>query len=134
MHIPPDAEGCALCWLVEGRSSVGLHESLGATEAPYLLCVFWTHAQSNSYLHPQPLVANRIAPGSRPMKPPMKAVVGPVLVCVCAGGYTSAAEDDGTSMGPDGKQLWPCEWLAAMTAAYKEPLSRRQSDGSQTVC
>jgi len=61
-------------------------------------------------------------------------VVGPVLVCVCAGGYTSAAEDDGASMGPDGKQLWPQARMPAMTAALKEPLSRRQSDRSQTVC
>ncbi len=52
-------------------------------------------------------------------------VVGPVLVCVCAGGYTSAAEDDGASIGPDGKQLWPRAWMPAMTAALKEPLSRR---------
>ena len=46
----------------------------------------------------------------------------------------SAAEDDGASMGPLSKQLWPRARLPAKTAALKEPLSRRQSDRSQTLC
>jgi len=58
-------------------------------------------------------------------------VVGPVLVCVCAGGCTSAAAG---TMGPVGNQLWPRQRILAMTVALKEPLSRRQSDRSQTAC
>ena len=31
-------------------------------------------------------------------------------------------EDDGVSMGPVGKQLWPRARMPAMTAALEEPL------------
>ncbi len=54
-------------------------------------------------------------------------VVGPVLVCVCAGGCTSAAE---TTAHPWARTAssFGHERMPAMTAALKEPLSRRRSD------
>ena len=43
--------------------------------------------------------------------------------CVCAQVSTRARrEDDGTSMGPVGKQLWPRARIPAVTAALREPL------------
>ena len=44
--------------------------------------------------------------------------------CGCAQVSTRARrEDDGVSMGPVGKQLWPRAQMPAMTAALKAPLT-----------
>jgi len=91
--------------------------------------------QLSLLIHRRPALRSR---SGQPFDPGLNVVcfvvVGPVLVCVCAGGCTSAAEDDGASMGPVGKQLWPRAQMPAMMAELKERLSSRQSDRSQTVC